>query len=112
MPVSSFEGIPDTPVIALAHLVLKRAKLKLPCTARAQAIAIIHGIKPAPSKGLPLNIKPCNPTQAATCSKCRKAITFTQPCHAFGNGPTDEHITCPRDVASLYSQALAQIQSR
>ena len=112
MPTSSFEGIADEPVIALARLVLLRAKLKLPCTERRQAIAIIRGVKPAPSKGAPLNLKPCNPTLAATCRRCHKAITFTQPCHAFGNGATDEHITCPRDVDALYSQALGQIQLR
>ena len=111
MPASSFEGIPDAPVIALARIVLLRAKLKLPCTMRAQAIAILLGVKPAPSKDSPLNIKPYSP-RAATCRRCRKAITFTQPCHAFGNGATDEHITCPRDVDALYSQALEQIQSR
>jgi hypothetical protein len=109
---SSFEGVPDAPVIALAHLVLKRAKLKLPCTVRAQALAIIRGIKPAPSKGGPLNIKPCNPQQAAHCRKCSRPITFSQPCHAFGNGSTDEHITCPRDVTALYSEALDQINWR
>jgi hypothetical protein len=109
---ASFNGVPDAPVIALAHLVLKRAKLKLPCTMRTQAVAILLGVKPAPSKGAPLNLKPCNPTRAATCRRCHKAITFTQPCHAFGNGATDEHITCPRDIDALYTQALGQIQLR
>ena len=81
---ASFNGIPDAPVIALAHLVLKRAKLKLPCTMRTQAVAILLGVKPAPAKDSP--------------------FTVTQS--------VPQHGTCPRKLAALYSEAVNQINGR
>ena len=50
MAAASFNGVPDASVIALAHLVLKRAKLKLPSTMRTQAVAIL--LNPSRSTGL------------------------------------------------------------
>jgi hypothetical protein len=50
---ATFVGVDDAPVIALARLILKRARLSLPCATRAQALAIIRGIRPAPPKRTP-----------------------------------------------------------
>jgi len=47
---STFVGIEDAPVIALAKLRLKRARLTLPCGTRSQAIGILRGITPAPPR--------------------------------------------------------------
>jgi hypothetical protein len=107
---ASFEGVADGPVIALARLILIRAKLSLPCTTRTQAIAVIRGIKPAPSRRKPLNMKPCDPTVASLCRKCGKPILFGQACRTFDfTSESDEHITCPREFDKLYGQALEQI---
>jgi hypothetical protein len=50
---ATFVGVDDAPVVALARLILKRARLSLPCATRAQALAIIRGIRPAPPKRTP-----------------------------------------------------------
>jgi hypothetical protein len=50
MPHSTFVGVEDGPIIALALLRLKRAKLTLPCSTRVQAINILRGVQPAPPR--------------------------------------------------------------
>lgn len=47
---STFHGIADGPVIALATLRLKRTRLSLPCKTRQQAIGILRGLKAAPPR--------------------------------------------------------------
>jgi hypothetical protein len=106
---STFEGIPDKPIVMLACLILKRAKLKLPCTTRTQAIAIIRGVKPAASKRTPLNIKPCDPNMGSRCVKCGHPIHFGQPCLTVGDSKTDTHITCPKKLKALYEEAIDQV---
>jgi hypothetical protein len=107
---STFAGVPDSAVIALASLVLKRARLVLPCVTRQQAINIIRSVKPAPSRTTPLNIKPCNPKVASICRKCGKPIAFGEACRTFAYSTEgDEHITCPQDLAAMYDAAIRQI---
>lgn len=108
MSQSTFVGVPDSAVVALASLVLKRARLALPCSTRTQAVAVIRGIRPAPAKTAPLNINSSH-RPASICLKCGKPIGFGQPCLTFWNGTTDEHITCPRDLEKLYGEAIDQI---
>ena len=109
---STFEGVADGPVIALAQLRLQRAKLSLPCTTRAQAITILRSIRPAPSKRQPLNIKPCNPTAASICRKCGKPIAFGQACRTYAMANDgDEHITCPKDLETLFARSITQIET-
>jgi hypothetical protein len=113
MPVASFEGVPDGPVIALARLILTRVKLNLPCTTRAAAIAIIRGVKPAPSKTTPLNIKPCDPALASICRRCHMPIGFGQACRTFSlSNEADEHITCPKDLDTIYRDAVQQVSRK
>jgi hypothetical protein len=47
---STFVGIEDAPVIALAKLRLKRTRLSLPCATRQQAIGILRSLTPAPPR--------------------------------------------------------------
>ena len=47
---STFVGIEDAPVIALAKLRLGRTRLSLPCGTRVQAIGILRSITPAPPR--------------------------------------------------------------
>jgi len=82
---STFVGIADEPIIALALLRLKHAKLcSLPCTTREQAIAIIRGIRPAPPRKLPL-VK-----TTARCVVCHRPIPVGSLCDSLGR----MHIEC------------------
>lgn len=113
---STFVGVPDAPVIALAKLRLERAKLKLPCETRTQAINILRSISPAIPKGKPLNIQPAK-VEHDLCKKCGKGIPFGTPCKVCFNGEIPEHINCKKpsakkkdkELAKLYKQAIEQV---
>lgn len=95
MQPSTFIGVPDAPAIALAKLRLERARLKMPCETRAQAINILRSVRPAIAKDRPLNIKPCTVT-GDPCRKCGKPVEFGTPCKVCFNGELPEHINCKR----------------
>lgn len=50
MSADDYLNIPESALIALAALILKRTRLSLPNRTRGQAIAIIKGVKPAPER--------------------------------------------------------------
>ncbi len=105
MPHSTFAGIPDGPVIALARLRLDRVKLKMPCTTRAQAINILRSLQPAPSKKQPLGIVATTGKQDL-CRVCHKPIEFGTPCKVCFTGNVNEHINCPKDLDKLFASAI------
>ena len=79
---STFIGVADGPVIALALLILKRARMtSLPVTNREQAINVIRGVMPAPSRKLPLNL-PCIKT--ACCADCHRPLPVGTLCDSLG----------------------------
>jgi hypothetical protein len=93
---STFEGIPDKPVIALARLRLSKTKLRLPCTTRAHAIAILRGLKPAQDKATPfVPLRSCI-GQERRCNKCHQPIA----------SDAAEHTVCP-----IFSRALDHVKS-
>jgi hypothetical protein len=91
---STFVGVEDDPVIALALLRLKRARLTIPCSTRGQAINILRGVQPAPPRKGPSGIKAASPFTAGRCRKCKMPIKWGDPCRTVGCLDTDEHIRC------------------
>ena len=88
---------PTSALVALAVLILKRAKLgSIPCTNREQAIAIIRGIRPAPSRKSPLHIKPYVPH----CCVCHAPMPNGTLCDSLGK----VHIQC-QEVSYEKNQA-------
>jgi hypothetical protein len=50
MMSADYSRIPESALIALATLILKRTRLCLLVTNREQAISVIRGVKPAPPR--------------------------------------------------------------
>ena len=82
-----YSTIPESALIALGLLILKRAKLEsLPCTTREQAIRIIRGIRPAPPRKSKINIKP----RYELCCVCWKPMVVGSMVDTLGR----RHATC------------------
>lgn len=87
----NYDSIPTSALLALAGLVLRRAKLgSIPVTTREQALRVIQGIRPAPPRKALLNIKPCTVRPVALCFVCRKELPKGTLCDALGRS----HISC------------------
>jgi hypothetical protein len=98
------EGLPDSTIIMLAGLILKRAGLKgLSVGTRVRALQIIAGVKLAPSRSQPLGLTPAI-DRPSLCQKCRAPLHYGEPCKANVN----EHIECKQKRA-LYDKALASL---
>jgi hypothetical protein len=108
MPHSTFNGVSDGPVMALARLRLERAKLKLPCVTRAQAINILRSVQPAPSKNQPHGIVATTGKQDL-CRVCHKLIRFGTPCKVCFTGNVNEHINCPKEMNRLFASAVRYV---
>jgi hypothetical protein len=68
-------------LIALAQLRLERAKISsLPNTNREQALNILHGVRPAPSRRSLLHIK----ANYELCCVCYKPLVTGTPCDSLG----------------------------
>ena len=84
---ADYNRIPESALIALARLILNRARLiSVPVNTREQAIKVIRGIKPAPPRNLPSNIKPVY----ALCCMCYKPLVTGSLCDPTGT----HHIQC------------------
>lgn len=81
-----YSPIPTSALLMLAHAILRRTKLSLPCTNREQALGVIRGIRPAPPRKSPLNIKPAY----ALCCVCYKPMATGTLCDSLGQ----RHIQC------------------
>ena len=89
--IADYTIVPESALIALAKLTLKRAKLEsVPCTSQEQALRIIRGIKPAPPRRSPLNIKPCTIVPIPLCFSCHKPMPVGTLCDSMGRN----HIEC------------------
>jgi hypothetical protein len=81
---------PTSALVALAALILKRAKLgSLPCTNREQAIRIIRGVRPAPPRTSKQHFKP----YVALCCVCHGPLETGTLCDSLGR----THIACQGD---------------
>ena len=89
MTSADYSTIPSSALVALAQLILTRAKLSLPCTTREQALRVIQGVKPAPPRRSPLNIN----THVPTCFVCHKPMPNGSLCDSLGR----VHINCQGD---------------
>lgn len=91
-------GVPENALIALAKLVLKRAKRSMPVDNAQQAIAVIRGFKPAISKETPLHhvVKSAvhKLARESRCSACGKALPFGSLCRMMWNLGDGTHIQC------------------
>jgi hypothetical protein len=66
-----YSRIPTSALVALAQLVLKRAKLSsIPVETREQAIRVLQGVRPAPPRKSKINVKPVY----ALCCVCFKPL--------------------------------------
>ena len=82
-----YRSIPESALVGLALLILKRAKLgSIPCTNREQAIAIIRGVRPAPPRHSKVHIKPVY----ELCCVCYKPMVTGTPCDSLGR----RHASC------------------
>ena len=78
---------PTSALVALAVLILKRAKLgSLPCTTREQAIAIIRGVRPAPPRHSKIKVKP----RYDLCCVCYQPMTVGAMVDTLGQ----RHVQC------------------
>ena len=84
---STFIGIADGPIIALAHARLKRMKItSIPVTSREQAIRVLRGVKPAPPRKSKQVVKPVY----SLCGLCYKPLLTGELCDSLGK----VHIQC------------------
>jgi hypothetical protein len=88
---ADYACIPESALTTLALLILKRAKLTLPVTNRRQAVAVIRGVKPAPPRNQPLNIRQPVPL----CRACCQALPVGTLCDSTGQ----RHIECSKKEA-------------
>ena len=82
----NYDAIPTGALIALARLILRRAKLSLPNNTREDAIRIIRGVKPAPPRKSKINIKP----RYELCCVCWKPMIVGSMVDTLGR----RHATC------------------
>lgn len=99
MSVKWGDGVPDTAIIMLAALILKRARVKLPNETRAQAIAIIKGVRPV-SKTKPIAFR----RLSSPCTKCGLPIYAGEPCQGCATAK-ERHIDCKKTQA-LYESCM------
>ena len=109
MTPSTFVGVADAPVIALAQLRLAKAGLKLPCTTRAQAISILRSVRPAIAKSVPLARVIVAQQVADACRRCGKPIPYGSPCKVCFNGEIPEHINCKKPSKKQHDKKLAKL---
>ena len=76
----NYSPIKTEALIALARLILRRAKLSLPNNTREQAIGIIRGIRPAPPRRSKINVKPVYDM----CCVCYKPMVTGTPVDSLG----------------------------
>lgn len=101
-------GVPDSALIMLAELILKRAGLKgLFVRDRQHAIKLIHGVKPAPHRTQPLGIKPAV-DRPAPCRRCGAPVRYGEPCKTTFCRNLDEHINC-KEREVLYKKAVESL---
>ena len=91
--------VPDSAYIALARLILKRAKLSLPANNLVEAMRVIRGVRPAITKGTPLAAVIKNKTHIplhadSMCSQCGKPVTFGTVCRTIWTTHEGDHIEC------------------
>ena len=83
----NYDSIPTSALLALAGLVLKRAKLdSIPVTTREQALRVIQGVRPAPPRKSKLHIHPVY----ALCCMCYKPLVTGSLCDPTGT----HHVQC------------------
>lgn len=93
-------GIPDSAIIMLAGLIMKRCRMSVPVKMeRAWAISIIKGLRPAISKKTPLTDviqsaigKPAR--ELSLCSACGKSLPIGSLCRTIWTSSQGEHIKC------------------
>ena len=91
--------VPVEAYIALARLILKRAKLSLPANNLVEAMRVIRGVRPAITKGTPLAAVIKSKTHVplhvdSTCKSCGKRIGFGELCRTVWTANDGEHISC------------------
>ena len=76
-----YSRIPTSALVALAQLVLKRAKLSsIPVETREQALRVLQGVRPAPPRKSKINVKPVYDM----CCVCYKPMVTGTPVDSLG----------------------------
>lgn len=89
-----YSPIPTSALIMLANLILKRARLSLLCGSRTQALSIVRGVRPAPSRHAGHGIRPH--VRITRCTACQGTIEHGSTCNADGNRHIDCEVTNAR----------------
>ena len=94
-------GVPDSAIVALAQLMLKRSKLRgMKVSTRQNAIGLIKGLRPAISKATPLTsvVQSAIGKKAkeidSVCTSCGKPLPFGSLCRTLWKTYEGEHIQC------------------
>ena len=89
-----YTTVPESALVMLAELILKRARMKMAVTTVAQAIAVIRGVKAAPPRGSP-PMKPCVVSPVIShCRRCGKPLPIGEIVKDAFNGESEEHVEC------------------
>lgn len=86
--MTDYSKLPESALVGLALLILKRTRLSLPVENREQALSVIRGVRPAPPRKLPHGIKP----SGSRCINCYAPLLSGSLCDSLGKA----HIVCPR----------------
>ena len=76
-----------------AHRVLKQARRKLPLRNRAEALAIICGLRPPAPRSVPLIAQQQKDT---ICTRCKRPILFGEPVAVSWAKTLNHHINCKK----------------
>ena len=112
------EGIADSAILALAQLIINRARLTvMSANTREQALSIIRSLRPAPSMRVPLSVLvksathiPVHPDEF--CLSCGQPLPFGSLCHTLRLGG-GTHISCSAvpDYAALCDAACTAVEN-
>ena len=100
-------GVPDSAVVMLAVLMLKRIRLHgMKVDNRQDALAVIKGLRPAVSKRTPLSaVVPSaigkTAREVSRCSSCGKALQTGSLCRTVWTAYDGEHIRCEGKARTL-----------
>ena len=89
--MSAYDRVRTDVLMASAQRILTRARRNLPLRNRADALAIIRGLRPPIPRSVPLIAQQQKDT---VCIHCKRPILFGEPVAVSWDGSLDYHINC------------------
>ena len=90
--MSPYDRVRTDVLMMSARRVLKQARRKLPLRNRADALAIIRGLRPPIPRSVPLVAQ--QQQKDTICTHCKRPILFGEPVAISWDGSLDYHINC------------------